>query len=76
MIVNNLKVEPISTILIAGHDLNRMSQYEYLGMMIHEKFNMDVQIESMYKKANTKLVYCPEFVVLLQQKQQQGFIKQ
>ena len=54
MIVNNLKVEPISTISIAGHDLNRMPQYEYLGMMTHEKLNMDVQIESMYKKANKK----------------------
>ena len=32
-----------------------MSQYEYLGMIIKEKLNMVVQIESMYKKANKKL---------------------
>ena len=55
MIVNNLRVEPISIISIAGYRLGRVSQYVYLGMIIHEKLNMDVQIESMYKKANKKL---------------------
>ena len=55
MIVNNTKTEPISKISIAGKHLSRVTQYEYLGMIIHEKLNMDTQIESMYKKANKKL---------------------
>ena len=41
--------------VIDGKNLGRVSQYEYLGMIIHEKLSMDVQIESMYKKANKKL---------------------
>ena len=55
MIVNNLKVEPISTISILGQQLSQVSQYEYLGMIIQEKLNLNIQIESMYKKANKKL---------------------
>ena len=63
MIVKNLRVETISNISIGNHVLDRVSQYEYLGMIMHEKLNMDVQIESMYKKANKKL---QGFVFLLQ----------
>ena len=55
MIVSNVKIEPITKISIAGKNLGKVSQYEYLGMTIQEKLSMDVQIESMYKKANKKL---------------------
>ena len=41
--------------VIDGKNLGRVSQYEYLGMIIHEKLLMDIQIELMYKKANKKL---------------------
>ena len=54
MIVSNVNVEPIRTISI-DNKLGRASQYEYLGMIIHDKLSMDVQIESMFKKANKKL---------------------
>ena len=55
MIVNNLSIEQIANISIGSHNLARVSQYEYLGMVIHEKLNMDIQVDSMYKKANKKL---------------------
>ena len=52
MVISNVNVEPIARISIAGNNLCRVKQYEYLGMIIQDKLNMDVQIESMYKKAN------------------------
>ena len=55
MIVNNVRVELVTKIVIDGKNLGRVSQYEYLGMITHEKLMMDAQIESMYKKANNKL---------------------
>ena len=55
--MNNLRVEPISRISVGGHNLNRVPQYEYLGMIIQEKLNKDVQIESMYKKSKQKIGY-------------------
>ena len=55
MIVSNNHVETIRTISIAGKTLGRVTQYEYLGMLMEEKLNMDKQIESMYKRANKKL---------------------
>ena len=55
MIINNVRVEPVTKMVIDGKNLGRVSQYEYLGMIIHEKLSMDVQIDSMYKKANKKL---------------------
>ena len=55
MIVSSTKVDPIVSVAIANHKLSRVSQYEYLGIIIHDKLNMDVQIESMNKKANKKL---------------------
>ena len=55
MIVSNGNVEPIGRILINGKTLGKVAQYEYLGMIIEHKLNMDKQIDSMYKKANKKL---------------------
>ena len=55
MIVSNVNVTPIQNISIGSKNLGRVSQYEYLGMIIHEKLSMDVQLETMYKKANKKL---------------------
>ena len=55
MIVSNANVVPIRTISIDSKELGRVTQYEYLGMIIQEKLSMDAQIESMYKKANKKL---------------------
>ena len=55
MIVSSGNVEPINKIYIAGTELGRVSHYEYLGMIMDSKLNMDKQIESMYKKANKKL---------------------
>ena len=63
MIVSNVKVDPISTISIGGKKLGRVTQYEYLDMIIHEKLLMDVQIESMYQKANKKLEFIIESVI-------------
>ena len=55
MIVSNVNVTPIQNISIGIKNLGRVSQYEYLGMIIHEKLSMDAQLETMYKKANKKL---------------------
>ena len=55
MIVGSGKVEPMDKILINNRVLGKVTHYEYLGMIIEHKLNMDKQIESMYKKANKKL---------------------
>ena len=51
----NVNVEPIGKISISGTTLDKLSHYEYLGMIVENKLNLDKQIESMYKKANKKL---------------------
>ena len=55
MIVTNRNVETTCQISIAGKTLGRVNHYEYLGMIMDNKLNMDKQIESMYKKATKKL---------------------
>ena len=55
MVVDSGKVEPIGRISINNRVLGKVTQYEYLGMRIDHKLNMDNQIESMFKKANKKL---------------------
>ena len=49
------KVEPIGRIYLKNKILGKVTQYEYLGMIMEHKLNMDKQIEAMYKKANKKL---------------------
>ena len=51
----NGKVEPIGRISINHRILGKVTQYEYLGMILEHKLNMDKQIDAMYKKANKKL---------------------
>ena len=55
MIVTPGNVNPSVGITISTHSIGRVKQYEYLGMIIDERLNMDRQIECMYKKANKKL---------------------
>ena len=55
MIVSTRKVEPFNRISINNSVLGKVTQYEYLGMIIEHKLNMDKQVDSMYKKANKKL---------------------
>ena len=55
MIIGAGKVEPIGRIYLKNKILGKITQHEYLGMIIEQKRNMDKQIESMYKKANNKL---------------------
>ena len=55
MSIGNTMVEPIRKIMLNDKTLGKVTQYEYLGMIIEHKLNMDKQIESMYKKANKKL---------------------
>ena len=55
MIVSTRKVDPINRISINNSVLGKVTQYEYLGMIIDHKLNMDKQVDSMYKKANKKL---------------------
>ena len=65
MIVSNVK-DPISTISIECKKLGKVTQYDYLGMTIHEKLSMDVQIESICIRKQTKnLVLCLEYRGLL-----------
>ena len=55
MIIGNASVEPIRKIRLNDKILGKVTQYEYLGIIIEHKLNMDKQIESMYKKATKKL---------------------
>ena len=55
MVIGSGKVEPIERILINNRVLGKVTQYEYLGMIIEHKLNMDKQIELMCKKANKQL---------------------
>ena len=55
MIIKNGIVEPSGTIELNNKTLGRVSQYEYLGMIIEHNLNVDRQIESMYTKTNKKL---------------------
>ena len=55
MIVGSGKVEPIGRISINHRILGKVTHYEYLGMILEHKLNMDKQIDAMYKKANKKL---------------------
>ena len=49
------KPEPIQTLCINNRNLGKVTQYEYLGMILEHKLNMDKQIESMYEKAKKSL---------------------
>ena len=55
MISGHTSVEPIRKIRLKDKTLGKVTQYEYLGMILEHKLNMDRQIESMYKKATKKL---------------------
>ena len=47
MIIKNGIVEPSGKIELNNKTLGRVSQYEYLGMIIEHNLNVDRQIESM-----------------------------
>ena len=55
MIIGHTPVEPIRRITLNAKTLGKVTQYEYLGMVLEHKLSMDRQIESMYKKATKKL---------------------
>ena len=55
MVVTSRKVIINTPIRISTHSLGRVKHYEYLGMIIDERLNMDKQVAGMYKKANKKL---------------------
>ena len=48
MIVLNVTIDPISKIYISGRELGQVSHYEYLGMIIAGKLNMDKQIDFFF----------------------------
>ena len=55
MIIRNGFVDPIKKLTLNNRLLGQVTHYEYLGMVIEHKLNMDKQISSMYNKANRKL---------------------
>ena len=55
MLVSNKKEEGNSTITIGDQPLCKVSQYEYLGVIIDKELKMVSHVDSMFKKANTKL---------------------
>ena len=55
MIIRNGFVDPIKKLILNNRLLGRVTHYEYVGMVIEHKLNMDKQISSMYNKANRKL---------------------
>ena len=55
MIVCSQKVENVGTLKIENDVLSSVTQYEYLGMILDSKLSMSQQVDSMYKKANSKL---------------------
>ena len=55
MIIGNASVEPIRKTRLNDKTLEKVTQYEYLGIIFEHKLKMDKQIESMYKKATKEL---------------------
>ena len=55
MLVSNKRSEEECSITIGDRTLCKVSQYEYLGVTIDSELKMNSQVDSMYKKANTKL---------------------
>ena len=55
MVISSMDVKLSCGISIGDQTIRRVKQYEYLGMIIEERLNMDKQIECIYKKANKKL---------------------
>ena len=55
MIIRNGTVESSGRKTLNNRQLGKVNKYEYLGMIIEHKLNMDGQIKSMCKKANKKL---------------------
>ena len=46
----------VKDIFIDDGKLSLVHHYEYLGMLIEDKLNMDKHVEVMYKKVNSSLV--------------------
>ena len=55
MLVSN-RHENLSNPIMIGNDLlHKVSQYEYLGVIIDQDLKMVTQVDTMFKKANSKL---------------------
>ena len=53
--VKHTKPDHESPVLVNNNTIGTVQTYEYLGMILDNKLSMNEQVESMWKKANTKV---------------------
>ena len=55
MYINSANVNPISVLKIKDKAMDVVNNFEYLGMHIDNRLQMNKHVETMYKKARCKL---------------------
>ena len=55
MVISSRTSDVTPSLKIGDHELNNVTSYEYLGMMLDNKLSMSQQIDNMHKKSNMRL---------------------
>ena len=55
MVIRHTKPPHEPNFTVQGNNINTVHQYEYLGMSLDDKLSMNIYLDNMWKKANSKL---------------------